>query len=183
MIPDISLLQDKINTATENKTVAVFPGLINDTPSWQDFIDHLGFAYSNPPIQVTNNPEEEIIVNGVGILNNFYVRCRVHPENEYLVQNKNVVDIFDKVFGRKGELTASYMNFVGEISPINIHKDKRDMIYWQCIGTSEWHIYANESDPRPEVYVLSPGDILISPVGTSHAVVAKKPRAALVFAY
>lgn len=183
MIIDISLLKDKINTATENKTVAVFNNLFKDTPSWQDFIDHLTFAYFNPPMQVTNNPEKEVLVNGVAILDNFYIRNRVHPETNYLYQNKNVIDIFDKVFEYEGELTASYINFVGNITPLNIHKDERDMVYWQCIGKSEWYVYPNGSDNEPEIHVLNPGDILVSPAGTVHAVVTDSPRAALVFAY
>jgi hypothetical protein len=178
----IEEIQSQINTATENNTVAVFYDMFNNVPSWQDFIDHMNFAYFNPPIQVQNDPNQ-IVVNGVSILNNFYIRNRIHSNDIYLKEHKEILSTFDKVFNFNGDLTAAYINFVGNIHDVNIHSDERDMIYWQCIGSSEWKVYLDKEDQSPRSYILNPGDVLVSPAETLHSVIADMPRAALVFAY
>jgi hypothetical protein len=164
-----------------------------NVPSWEEFISHLNYEYHNSsiPQQIANPGQEEIHHNGVCIRDNFYLNARMPGAKQGILNVANEVsDVLKKAFDViEGGPLVSFINFVGNDSPLNIHYDRRDMAYWQCIGNVEWRVYGDSSkinNPDPEIYesyFLNPGDLLIIPDKIFHAVKVDGPRAAISFGY
>jgi len=58
------------------------------------------------------------------------------------------------------------------------HKDKFDVWYWQCIGSTQWKIFESNENIS---YILEPGDIIYVPRGIFHDVIPLSPRVGISF--
>lgn len=189
----VDLLKAGIAEARKTSKALVLRKVFTEVPTWEEFISHLNHEYHNNtiPPQVPNPGQAETHINGVCIRDNFYLNIRrPGADSNDLSSAVNLGHLLREAFGVKdGGPLVSFVNFVGNDSPLNIHYDKRDMVYWQCIGTVEWRLYGRhgdieEADPDVyESYILYPGDLLILPDKIFHAVKADFPRAAVSFGF
>lgn len=184
-LEELKLLVDKSRL---NSDAILFKSIATDNPTWSDFIKHLDHEYHNPPQQISSRPDEEKMVNGVCIRNNFYLSVRSPARGSYgnifFPQCDDILSFFDKIMGEPGSGVSAFINFVGKESPINIHPDRRDTLYWQCIGSTTWNIYPDEKNlSQFKSFILNPGDVIFVPKGVSHTVLTGEPRAAIAFSY
>lgn len=177
-----------IEKCRESKDGILFKNFTSNNPTWDQFIKHLDHEYHNPPQQISSKPEEEKMINGVCLRNNFYLSVRSPARGSYgnifFPQSSDVLDFFDSLIGEPGHGVSSFINFVGKEQPITIHPDRRDTLYWQCIGSTTWNVYQNDNDlSQFKSFVLNPGDVIFVPKGVSHTVITGEPRAAIAFSY
>ena len=164
----------------KNNKALVIRDLFFDIPKWDQFIQHINFEYYNPPQMVSNNPTVERMINGVCLMNNFYMWAR-DPNEIFYPQMKQLYSFFNLIFKQEGFPVGAYFNLIGKESPVQIHKDKRETIYWQCGGKTQWQIF--DKNGTMNTYDLYPGDIIYIPQGLEHSVITNEPRTAIVIGY
>jgi hypothetical protein len=171
----------------------LFKGLLNETPGWQNFIDHIDHQYWNNKIaEVPSNPYRERFIRGVLFKNPLYLNV-VAPKEELYPQINSFFNLFDQAIPYRGMALSAYVNFAKE-QPSEPHFDETDNFYWQCIGKTFWKFYSSEKrsfsesniDNKSEGYIefeVEPGDVVYIPRGMIHDVQTIGPRAALQFKY
>lgn len=180
---------EAINKANESEIAVVFKGLIDDTPTWSDFIALIDREANGGPMGGSPQaPLEERWVNGLVIRNLFYLTVRISDTNQ-IRQIQALKDIFNPIFNAEMEPVGAFINIIGGEKPGEAHKDQRDTIFWQCQGESEWTIYDTPDTERYEtsklvvnkVLKLVPGDVLYLKKGGIHSVRNYGPRASIAF--
>lgn len=173
---DIERARINIENAIDSNSYFLFKNIFPDTPKWDNFINHLNFEFHNPPSE-NQHSDQEVMINGVSKRNHFYLSVR-NPTIEFYPKLKEVIDFFNIVMEEGSGGVSSFINFVGNENPVGSHPDRRDTVYWQCIGNSEWVV-----GEKQENIILSPGDVIFVPKGVFHHVITKEPRAAIALAY
>lgn len=166
-----------------NSASFLFKGAVLENPTWQDFIDHIDEEIHTPmenPIQ-SPRPFDERLINGVMLKSLFYMDARVRSMEKFSAYN-NLLKLFTDSTKKEVYPASVFVNFVANEYNVPRHCDKRETIFWQCIGKTFWHVYPPESE-FPVSYNLEPGDILYIPKGIDHEVIVKEPRAAIAFGY
>ena len=69
-----------------------------------------------------------------------------------------------------------YMGLTAKSESFGPHSDDCEVLFWQCIGQTQWTINEN-------IYTLSPGDCVYVPQGTLHEVKSLSPRMGISFGF
>lgn len=191
---------EEINSAIANRRILVKKGLFPNTPSWEEFINHLDFQFHNKEKainvgeEVPINPEDTII-NGVNIREHFYLMIDDAEEEWFPGKIEPIANHLQDVLPETSKYFGSFtlINFVGGERPINIHSDPRHSFYWQTHGESIWETWdefpsenvreGGYHDTPDHVDVISSGDMIFVPHGVWHSVRATEPRTAISFMY
>lgn len=174
----------------KGKSATVFQNMFPNTPTWDDFINHIHKKAWEPSDWIgTHEPFKDRVVNSIILRNMFYVQIPDPQKTDF----PQTIELYDKLEPYIGEIRPSmgFVNFVGGETPLSVHLDFRETIYWQCIGSSIWQIWDNISEERKnhpdpenavllEEYLLHPGDVIYIAANTYHTVLTPNPRAALV---
>lgn len=190
---------EEINAAIANPRIIVKKGMFPNTPSWEEFINHLNFQFHDKKNMadfedIPINPEDTII-NGVNIREHFYLMIDEVNESYFPGKIDSIAKQLKSVLPEHNEYFGSFslINFVGNERPINIHADPRHSFYWQTHGTSIWETWdtypagdVNQTgyDDNPDhVDTVEQGDIIFVPHGVWHSVKTLEPRTAISFMY
>jgi hypothetical protein len=168
---------------TGNNASFVFKNVVNENPSWQDFIDHINKEIHTPmdnPIN-THKPFNERLINGVMLKSLFYMDARVR-DMEKFSKYSEVFETLKQAIGKDVYPVSVFVNFVANEYNVPKHCDKRETLFWQCIGKTIWRVYPPSSE-FPVSYTLEPGDIIYVPKGIDHEVIIEEPRASIAFGY
>jgi mannose-6-phosphate isomerase-like protein (cupin superfamily) len=169
-----------LNESKTNSFPYVFKNICPNVPQWDQFIKHIDFEYHNPKAAfIPNNPYRERFIKGVLFKNPMYLNVH-NPTTNFYPEINLFFDIFNKAIPYSGTPLAAYINFSKEEAS-NPHFDKKDHLYWQCIGSTQWKFY--KDDKLIENVEVNPGDVVYIPAGVVHDVLTNGPRAALQFKY
>lgn len=165
----------------ESLSPHLFKNICPEVPNWDHFINHLDFEYHNKKAAfVANNPHRERFIRGVLFKNPLYINI-TNPTKEMYPHIDLFFNTFNQLIPYKGTALASYVNFSKEESS-NPHSDKKDHLYWQCIGSTRWKFYDNDYNLIEE-FKVNPGDVIYIPANLIHDVISEGPRAAIQFKY
>lgn len=176
------LVLEGIKEAKRNKSVYLLRNFMPDVPTWADFIENLNYKANSETKSHGFTTEKRI--QDVVIYNNldlFVSHAAEDGDIHGFPQLQSFIDYFKKDFGFDFFNIKSLINFVGGEADYWIHSDEHDVISWHCIGEVEWKIYKDGPNSEPISFKLNPGDLLFCPQGIFHEIVAKEPRASLVF--
>lgn len=173
-------LKTVIAKAKIEKSTVLIRGQLIVTPYWDHFIKHFNYQYNNKdyPHSVSVG-SKTVMVNGTLIKDSFYVSA-FQATDVFFPQLKYVFSYLESIYGDVHDNAFTLLNYVGGQTPVQVHMDRRDSFYWQCIGTSRWEIYGSQDSDTPLTsYDLNPGDLIFVPEGVFHSIVAPEPRAAI----
>lgn len=171
------------STCKNNVWFFVFKNAVEDNPTWETFIDHINEEIHTPmdsPLHV-DKPFDERAINGVVLKSLFYMDSRLRNLDRFPVA-KEIIRLLSEALDEGVYPASVFVNFVGREFNVPRHFDERETIFWQCQGTTFWHVYPPESE-FPMSVELSPGDMIYVPKGIRHEVIVDKPRAAIAFGY
>jgi hypothetical protein len=180
---NLDLLKKELANAKLNKQAILFKSITQEQPKWDSFIKHVNYQFHNGTPTTVQVPQEETSIGGIILRNYFYLGIKHPLKTDYFPEAVGAANFLENLNDRPFDGSRSFINFVGEETPIGVHYDDIDTFYWQCIGSSEWRIYSNYTDKDYQVYTLEPGDIIYAPEGCFHSVITKEPRAAIAFGY
>ena len=168
---------------TGNNASFVFKNVVQDNPGWQHFIDHINKEIHTPMDipRNTHKPFNERIINGVTLKSLFYIDARVRNMEKF-PKYLEVFQTLKNSIEKDVYPVSVFVNFIANEYNIPKHSDKRETLFWQCIGKTFWHVYPPSSE-FPVSYTLEPGDILYVPKGVEHEVIIEEPRASIAFGY
>jgi len=178
-------IKKKIEYAREKRIAALFKNLIPETPSWDNFINHMDFEYKIDFSEKEKNKTFNYF-GGIMMKEGFdlYFQVRYEKNSEGLPQVDKFMSLFNEVYNEKTGGGASFINFVGRQPLVPMHADKWDSVFWHCLGTARWTINLKEHDDTPEqTFYLEPGDVIVIPVGVLHSVYNEGPRAGIALGY
>lgn len=150
------------------------------TPYWDNFIHHFDYQFnnSNYPHKVTVGSQTSMI-NGTLLKERFYVSA-FQATDKFYPQLNYATSLLENWYGDTHDNAFALMNFVGNEAPVQVHMDRRDSFYWQCIGSSIWEIFDSADSASPtESHTLTPGDVIFVPEGMYHRIVTPEARAAI----
>lgn len=194
---DKKIIAEKINIARKSRTGYVFKNLFPDTPSWDQFINHLNYEYNNENQKYYDSwinsgyfeskeyeQYGEILKNGAIFYKNkeLYVSCSIKDPLKFYPQAENPQILFQEILGdSKAKFGQTFINFVSNKDQIAMHIDQRETIFWLCQGKVTWILGDPEDWNKITRYDLEAGDIMFAPWGLPHTVESHSPRAGMVF--
>ena len=159
----------------------------NNFPTWEKIIKILDYQYNNPTM--INESEGTVHKNnsptGIRMMNRLCLHSwgLGNSQKILLDEFKNIYSIFlnhNKI--EKNISAKMVLNFVGNESVYDIHKDIQYVISFQCIGNIEYRIFEDEINTDNYIsYFLEPGDAFYISPGTVHQVVVNEPRVTVLF--
>jgi len=167
-----------IDKCKKNKNVYVFKDMFKFTPTWQDFINHLNFAFKDKNFKGGNEGSKEI-VNGV----NFWQKLTLTVENpsiEYYKYLNEYINKFKEIHSNRYQNSFVVISFTDAEPTTSRHCDPVDVFYLQGVGSVVWSIYKNDII---EEHILNPGDVIFVPSGIDHEIMSLSPRAAISFMF
>lgn len=185
---------EEINNAIKNQHVIVKKKLFTNTPTWEEFINHLDSQF-NSEDEVFYDGSDHLecdskMINTINVRENFYLITGNAEDDYFPGKIDPVASKLQSVLPSQHEYFGSFalVNFVGGEKPIQIHSDPRHSFYWQACGSSLWQIWnsppPNPDDKNPDqTEMLEPGDIIFVPHGVWHNVRNDNPRAAISLTY
>jgi hypothetical protein len=182
------------NEARQNKTYAIIKGYRTDTPSWEDSILNLNYAFTTltlgnnfHPHLMYNQKDEVVPIISNRKLNIFslhaikYFSGEKHDHGGFFPQVDDLIPEINSAFDDfKIYFGKLHLNLVGDDLQYEIHRDDHDVISWQTNGTVEYRIY-EEDEVTYESIILEPGDIFYMPTGILHSIVVHEPRTTIIF--
>jgi mannose-6-phosphate isomerase-like protein (cupin superfamily) len=183
---DIDQIRCSIEEARSKGQLAHFPSLFLNVPSWSQFIQHLDYEFNTPPA-VSESDEWHTVYNGVVTKPGFYFHARDvvrGGEFTFFPEAKDIHDTFNKVYNEYQNQGATFVNIVGNGMKVPLHEDDIDSVFWQCQGNTTWKIFETKDSIDPiQTIVVSPGDVVVVPVGVLHQLNPDVARAAIAFRY
>jgi ribosomal protein L16 Arg81 hydroxylase len=165
--------KENIDLARANKEVVVFKGLFNNTPDWQQFIDHIQYATFQPDEGIREDHRT------YGYAHWWYqLTATIDHSHRSIQQAQDNMIKIQEVNPNIGT-SFSIVSFTTREPSTNLHNDPTDVFYWQCIGKVDWMIGRDRSNRT--AYTLESGDLIYVPEGTWHEILAKTPRAAISY--
>ena len=89
---------------------------------------------------------------------------------------KEIETLDNRVDNTKPADGHMYMGLTAKSESFGPHSDDCEVIFWQCIGQTQWTVNNN-------IYTLSPGDCIYIPCGTEHDVKSLSPRMGISFGF
>jgi hypothetical protein len=173
---DYEKIYDQISDAKLNQKPLIIKNALNKTPGWQNFIDHLNYEYHKPDTKVSVNPHLEYFINGVLFKRRLYLFVH-NPNINFYPELDGFYKFLNSIGEYSGSMIGAYINFAQELYPIR-HHDKKDHIYWQCIGKTEWKFYDGNTE-NYDSFLVEQGYIVFIPKFLDHEVESPGSRAAI----
>ncbi len=186
--------KESVNQAILDTRVLLWKNAFPNTPAWEQFIDHAHDKYWDESYDpYLKYDDKEYSVRGINIRENYYFMVR-DAGTDYFPESEEVVKTLKSFTDSDPLYTVTFVNFIANEVPINIHSDPRHSFYWQTKGSSTWKVWHNmpddvdldglavNSDPD-EVIFVEEGDLLFVPHGVLHSVDTPRPRTAMSFTY
>lgn len=154
---------EKLNVARTNEQELYIPNVLTDTVSWDESFDYL-----------TKVVEEESNIKLPGkyftiVTHTAHTHIhKVHVVNEHLKNIKNRNDYPVEAH--------MYMGLTGMSESFGPHSDDCEVLFWQCIGRTQWTVNDN-------IYILCPSDCIYVPRGMQHDVKSLSPRMGISFGF
>jgi len=155
-----------------------FENVFSNDYTWNNFINFINYAIKqdNPNAQNTNAKET------IGYVN-FWQKLTMtldNLSNEYFpeLEEKNI--FLQSFINKKSIGKFGAVSFTDSEPTTGIHSDPVTVMYWNCIGSVEWKIYAESGT---QFFILNPGDIILVPSEITHEVTSLGPRAAISFMF
>ena len=142
----------------------------NKTPTWDNFINHLNYAYGAGG-------------NMIRIFENYYFVVEVFDKDIEKTKHiyRDVYNIINKAHPDGiQERPVFLISLFENIANLGAHIDPVDTIHWNCIGQTLWKIY--DENNNAQEYILNAGDLIYIKTGTKHDVTSLTPRAGITFA-
>ena len=152
-----------LENARQNRTQLYMQNVCPDTVTWDESFDYL--------TEVMNEDSHVRLEK--------YFTIITHTAHHHLDKVKNFCAEIEKIENRSGDNIDAHM-YTGLTSmseSIGEHHDVCEVIFWQCIGRTEWTINRNDT------YVMSPGDCIYIPKGMMHEVKSLSPRMGVSFGF
>lgn len=178
-----------IKETTEKNLPYVFKGIFPIVPTWDQFINHLDYQSTKEPPYVSEPDKGYEAIYGIFKKHNFYLQvrdavCTPLRAKQFFPEGVAVKRFFDSVYSESSGGAAAFINFTSSEPDTPSHQDDWDNVHWQCIGSTIWETRINKDDEDPyETFTLEPGDVIVVPMGSQHAVKRIGPRAGMVFTY
>ena len=190
---DLDEIKNNINWARENNSVYVFKELFKNTPSWEQFINHLNHEYNKNNNTYNNDAKisqkkDEIYKNGVVLYpeKDLFVSVRLSgvEASHFFPESDDVCRFFRKLLNdNQATFNQIFLNFVeNEKNKVHMHSDLRETIFWLCQGSATFVVGDPDNWENIKKYELNAGDILFAAFGLPHYVESHSPRAAMVLA-
>ena len=154
-----------LDKARQNKTQLYMQNIFPNTITWDESFDYM-----------TKVVEEDSPVR-IGK----YFTIITHTAHHHIEKVKSVCNEIEKLNNRSANVDIAdahmYMGLTAKSESIGKHHDDCEVIFWQCIGKTEWTVDENNK------YILSPGDCLYIPKGMMHEVKSLSPRMGISFGF
>lgn len=174
----MQISKEEILKAKDSQTAVLFTDVFDDNYKWFHFINFLSYAIKqdNGSLQETNASRRKGFIN---FWHDLTMTLDKLDESHFpnLESKNNYLESFhpNKSMGRFGAIS-----FTDSEPTTGKHTDPVDVMYWNCVGISQWEIfYGDES----KLFVLNPGDVIFVPAKTLHEVTSLSPRAAISFMF
>ena len=156
---------ENFNLARDNKQELYMPSILTDTISWDDSFDYF-----------TKVVEEG---SPIGHPGNAYTIIS-HTAHLHIDKVKNICNYL-KTLKNRNDINYTveghmYMGLTAMSESFGPHSDNCEVIFWQCIGQTQWTV-------NNKVYILSPGDCIYVPLGVEHDVKSLSPRMGISFGF
>lgn len=174
----MELSKNNIIKAKNANNAILFNNVFLPDYTWNDFINHLDYAYGEP----NNNSGIYDAKEVIGLVN-FWHKLTYTVEG---VSNKTFPEIEEKFNFLKtlhpsdGHGYFAAMSLTTKDPTTGKHHDPVDVMYCQFIGSVIWKI---EYPETVEHFILNPGDMIYVPSGIMHEVTSLTPRAAISFMF
>lgn len=165
--------KENIDRAREAGQVVVFENLFQNTPDWQNFIDHIQFATFQPDEGIREDHHT------FGYAHWWHqLTATIDYAHRSIPQAQENMNIIKQV-NPSVDISFSIVSFTTREPSTNLHHDPTDVFYWQCIGSVNWMIGRDRANRT--AYLLNPGDVIYVPKGTWHEILPNTPRAAVSY--
>lgn len=167
-----------VDRCKKEKNAHVFSGMFKNYPSWENFLDHLSYAFKDSSFTGGNYSAKEVI-NAV----NFWQKLTMTVENpttEHYVYLDEYIDLFKSIHPMEFQGCFSIISLTDSEPTTSQHSDPVDVFYLQGVGRVIWKI---NNEDNIEEYVLNPGDVIFVPATVVHEIVSLSPRAAISFKF
>lgn len=164
MVYDLSK-DSKLSEARATQTQLYMQNIFPKTITWDESFDYM-----------TKVVEEDSPVR-IGK----YFTIITHTAHYHLDKVKTICNEIEKLENRNANVDIAdahmYMGLTAKSESIGKHHDDCEVIFWQCIGQTEWTVGENDK------YILCPGDCIYIPKGTMHEVKSLSPRMGVSFGF
>lgn len=188
MLPySVEEVKEKVYLARDNKTAFILKNIFPEVPSWEQFILHIDFQS-----RLSSDFKGDDYYRAFGRVlqrDNFYLQVpSAYSLDKNMInffkETAEVVNFFNLVFEEECTNANSFIHFSGAEPNVGSHIDEWDNVAWQCIGKTFWEIRKNKDDLNPDLtFEAGPGDVVVIPSDTPHAVIKDTPRAGITFGY
>lgn len=134
---------------------------LTEVPNWEQIIYNIDLNVQNKQL-IKSLPNYGIVIHEISDI----------KEVDFIlseIKNNNPNNIYS---------AHMYISLSKESKTFGKHKDKSDVWYWQCIGSTEWKIFQSHETMS---YILKPGDIIYVPKETFHDVIPLSSRVGISF--
>jgi len=154
-----------LTKARESKTHLHMQNIFSDTVTWDESFEYM-----------TEVVEEDSPVR----IGKFFTII-THTAHHHIDKVKAICNQIQQLKNRNANIDIAdahmYMGLTAKSESIGKHHDDCEVIFWQCIGQTEWTVDDNST------YILSPGDCLYIPKGMMHEVKSLSPRMGISFGF
>lgn len=149
--------------ARQNRKVLHSKNILPDTVSWDE-----AFYYLDDLVNKKDNFEARRMF---GIITQ--TARNISKVNDVC---KEIDIIENRIDNNKPSDAHMYLSLTTQYDGFGPHHDDCEVIFWQCIGKTQW-------DVEDTKYILSPGDCLYIPQGVVHGVTTLSPRMGISFGF
>lgn len=167
-----------IDQCKKEKTVYVFNSMFKEYPSWEDFLNHLNYAFKDNNFGSGNVAAKEVI-NGV----NFWQKLTMtvdNPTSDHYLHLDEYISVLKSIHPMEFQGCFSIISLTDSEPTTGQHNDPVDVFYLQGVGKVIWKI---RTEDKIDKYILNPGDVIFVPATVIHEIVSLSPRAALSFKF
>ena len=153
-----------LTKARETKTKLHMQNIFPNTVTWDESFEYMTEVVNeDSPVRVGK-----------------YFTIITHTARHHIDKVKLICGQIQKLENRNANADFAdahmYMGLTAKSESIGKHHDDCEVIFWQCIGRTEW-------DVDNTTYILEPGDCLYIPKGMMHEVKSLSPRMGISFGF
>lgn len=155
---------NELTNARKNNQALYLKNVLPDTVTWDESFEYL----------------DKVVEEGSSISFKRMFGIITHTTRNHISKVNNVckeIDIIEnRVDNSKPSDAHMYISLTTQYEGFGPHHDDCEVIFWQCIGKTQWLV-------KDDAYILEPGDCIYIPQGTVHSVTTLTPRMGISFGF